>query len=113
MTTPYMAGSGTLVRAAGMVNTAHDDFNRLSATLSDQLSNLTAQWQGQGGTAFFNLQTAWTEKQRTIVAALLEFERALQGTDRINVSNDEEVGSAGNTLTGRLGEIPTSVGPSA
>ena len=78
MATPEMkAGDRTLSRAAGMVATAKSDFDRLSATLSDNLVAQQAKWQGQGGRAFTNLHQAWTEKQNRIVQALNEFEASL------------------------------------
>jgi WXG100 family type VII secretion target len=89
MATPEMkAGDRTLSRAAAMVATAKSDFDKLSATLSDNIMAQQSKWQGQGGKAFFNLQQAWTEKQNRIVAALNEFETALTTTERDNVTTD-------------------------
>jgi WXG100 family type VII secretion target len=90
MATPEMkAGDRTLSRAAGMVNTARSDFDRLSATLSDTIVGYQSKWQGQGGKAFFNLHQAWTEKQNRIVRALNEFESALTSTERDNINTDQ------------------------
>ena len=90
MATPEMrAGDRTLSRAAGMVATAKSDFDRLSATLSDNLVAQQAKWQGQGGRAFTNLHQAWTEKQNRIVQALNEFEAALTSTERDNINTDQ------------------------
>jgi WXG100 family type VII secretion target len=90
MATPEMkAGDRTLSRAAGMVNTAKGDFDKLSATLSDTILGYQSKWQGQGGKAFFGLHQAWTEKQNRIVSALYEFEQALTNTERDNISTDQ------------------------
>jgi uncharacterized protein YukE len=83
------AGDQTLSRAAGMVNTARSDFDRLSAALSDNIIAQQSRWQGQGGRAFFNLHQAWTDKQNRIVRALNEFEASLQSTERDNVNTDQ------------------------
>jgi WXG100 family type VII secretion target len=90
MATPEMkAGDRTLSRAAGMVTTARSDFDRLSRTLSDNITAQQSKWQGQGGRAFFNLHQAWTEKQNRIVQALNEFEAALTSTERDNINTDQ------------------------
>jgi uncharacterized protein YukE len=90
MATPEMrAGDQTLSRAANMVATAKADFDRLSSTLSDNLLAQQAKWQGQGGKAFTNLHTAWTEKQNRIVRALNEFEASLTSTEKDNVNTDQ------------------------
>jgi WXG100 family type VII secretion target len=103
MATPEMkAGSNTLQRAAGMVNTAKGDFDKLSANLSSQLSSLSSKWVGQGGSAFQTLQTAWTDKQNRIVRALDEFESALTQTQRDNTSTDDQQHANVSKLTGRL-----------
>jgi uncharacterized protein YukE len=83
------AGDQTLSRAANMVATAKADFDRLSSTLSDTLLAQQAKWQGQGGKAFTNLHTAWTEKQGRIVRALNEFEASLTSTEKDNVNTDQ------------------------
>jgi len=72
-----------------MVAHAKGDFDRLSATLSDNILAQQAKWQGQGGKAFFNLHQAWTEKQDKIVRALNEFESALTTTERDNITTDQ------------------------
>jgi WXG100 family type VII secretion target len=90
MATPEMkAGDRTLSRAAGMVTAAKSDFDRLSHTLSDNITAQQSKWQGQGGRAFFSLHQAWTEKQNRIVQALNEFEAALTSTERDNVNTDQ------------------------
>ena len=90
MATPEMkAGDRTLSRAAGMVASAKGDFDKLSATLSDNIIAQQSKWQGRGGQAFFNLHQAWTEKQDRIVRALNEFENALTTTERDNITTDQ------------------------
>ena len=103
MATPEMkAGDRTLSRAAGMVATAKSDFDRLSATLSDNIMAQQAKWQGQGGRAFFSLQQAWTEKQNRIVQALNEFESALTTTEHGNIITDQEQSDYMNKNHSRL-----------
>lgn len=82
-------GDGTLTRAAGMVREAKADFDRLARDLDGRIQGLRGQWVGAGGTAFFRLQQAWTEKQRVIVGALDQFEASLVATERDNVGTDE------------------------
>lgn len=106
MATPEMkAGDRTLSRAAGLVATARSDFDRLSATLSDNITAQQSKWQGQGGRAFFNLHQAWTEKQNRIVRALNEFEAALTTTERDNVNTDQSQSDYMNKNHDRLGGV--------
>jgi uncharacterized protein YukE len=104
MTTPneMKAGDRTLSRAAGMVATAKSDFDKLSATLSDNLLAQQSKWQGQGGSAFTNLHTAWTEKQNRIVRALNEFESALTSTEKDNINTDQSQSDYMNKNHSRL-----------
>jgi WXG100 family type VII secretion target len=96
-------GEGVLTRAAGMVADARADFNNISRQLTDQISSVQGRWGGQGATAFFALQQAWTEKQQTIVDALNEFENSLGATERDNVNTDESQGTNFANLTHKLG----------
>ncbi|UAL29513.1 WXG100 family type VII secretion target [Nocardioides rotundus] len=82
-------GEGTLSRAATLVADARSDFDRLSRDLEGRIQGLQGQWVGQGGTAFFALHRAWTEKQAVIVGALDGFERSLVATEKDNVATDE------------------------
>ncbi len=81
-------GEGTLSKGAALVADAKVDFDRISNKLDGQIQGLRGRWQGAGGTAFFTLHQAWTEKQKVIVQALNEFEsvvdrhRARQRLDR-------------------------------
>ena len=103
MATPEMkAGDRTLSRAAAMVATAKSDFDRLSATLSDNITSQQSKWQGQGGRAFFSLHQAWTEKQNRIVQALNEFEAALTSTERDNINTDQSQSDYMNKNHSRL-----------
>ena len=79
-TNQMWAGEGSLGRAASMVAEARVDFDRLAAVLTAEIAGHQSRWQGSGGSAFFAVQQAWTDKQRTIVAALNGFEQALLGT---------------------------------
>lgn len=100
-----LAGEQVLSRAAGMVTAAKADFTRDAANLENQINGLRGRWQGAGGNAFFTLHQAWTEKQRVILSALDEFERALRSTERDNVSTDEAQQAANVNLAGRLDGI--------
>lgn len=99
----YGQGEGTLTRAAEMVTTARGDFDRLAGVLDGQIQGVRGQWGGAGAEAFFTLHQAWTEKQATIVSALDEFSSSLTGTERTNVSTDEEQGANYARTHGRLG----------
>jgi len=96
-------GERTLTRAAGLVADARQDFEGLSRALEGQIAGLQGKWAGAGGTAFFSLHQAWTEKQRVITNALNEFEASLTSTERDNMSTDETQSSAYNRFAGRLG----------
>ena len=89
-------GEGTLSKAAGMVSTAKQDFNRLSGDLEGQIADLKGKWAGAGGQAFFILHQAWTDKQKLVVSALDEFEASLRGTekDATNVDDTQAVNFA-------------------
>lgn len=102
-----LAGNQTLTRAAGMVASAKQDFDRLSQDLEGKITGLRGRWQGAGGQAFFNLHQAWTEKQRIIVSALNEFEMSLIGTDRDFTATDDTQAQASSTNLGRLDGIST------
>lgn len=96
-------GEKTLTRAAGMVADAKQDFDGFSRRLDGQISGLRGRWAGAGGTAFFALHRAWTEKQEVITNALNEFEASLRSTERDNVSTDDAQAATYNRTAGRLG----------
>ncbi|HEU5037893.1 MAG TPA: WXG100 family type VII secretion target [Nocardioides sp.] len=96
-------GEGTLSRAAGLVADAKADFQSMSTTLDGQIGGLRTKWAGAGGSAFFALHQAWTDKQRVITNALDEFEASLKSTERDNMSTDEAQSSSYNRFAGRLG----------
>ncbi len=99
----YGQGQGTLTRAAGMVAEARADFTSISHELSGKIQSVQSQFVGQGGSAFFALHQAWTERQRAIVKALDDFADSLQLTERDNVSTDESMGASFHNLSHRLG----------
>ena len=99
----YGQGEKTLSKAAGMVQAAKADFDKLSKNLDGQIQGLQGKWVGSGGQAFFALHQAWTEKQRTIVNALNEFEQSLQSTEKDNTSTDDSQSANMSKLSGRLG----------
>ena len=96
-------GERTLTRAAGLVADAKQDFDGLSKALEGQIAGLQGKWAGAGGTAFFSLHQAWTEKQRVITNALNEFEASLTSTEKDNLNTDETQSSNYNRYAGRLG----------
>jgi WXG100 family type VII secretion target len=96
-------GEKTLTRAAGMVADAKKDFDGMSNRLDSQIGGLRNKWAGAGGTAFFALHQAWTEKQKVITNALNEFEASLTSTERDNVNTDEAQSANYNRTAGRLG----------
>ena len=96
-------GEKTLTRAAGLVSDAKSDFDSMSRTLDGQIQGLQGKWAGAGGSAFFALHQAWTEKQTVITNALNEFEASLTSTERDNMNTDETQSSSYNRFAGRLG----------
>ena len=96
-------GEGTLTKAAAMVVEARQDFQTLSNTLDGQIAGVQGKWAGAGGSAFFALHQAWTQKQAVITNALNEFEASLTSTEKDNVNTDESQSSNYSKLTGRLG----------
>jgi WXG100 family type VII secretion target len=96
-------GEKTLTRAAGLVADAKQDFDGLSKALEGQIQGLQGKWAGAGGTAFFSLHQAWTEKQRVITNALNDFEASLTSTEKDNLNTDETQSSNYNRYAGRLG----------
>ena len=96
-------GERTLTRAAGLVSDAKADFDALSKALEAQIQGLQGKWAGAGGSAFFALHQAWTEKQRVITNALNGFEASLTSTERDNMSTDEAQSADYNRVAGRLG----------
>ena len=96
-------GEHTLTHAAGLVVEARQDFEGLSKALEGKIAGLQGKWAGAGGTAFFSLHQAWTEKQRVITNALNEFEASLTSTEKDNLNTDETQSSSYNRFAGRLG----------
>jgi WXG100 family type VII secretion target len=96
-------GVGTLSKGAALVAGAKVDLDRINVKLEGQIQGLRSAWRGSGGTAFFTLHQAWTEKQKTIVQALDEFESALAGTERDNITTDEAQSANYARTTSRLG----------
>jgi uncharacterized protein YukE len=96
-------GQGTLSTAAGMVADAQRDFDRLDHELVQHLDAARATWAGQGGSAFIALGCAWSEKQRTIVSALSQFEASLRSTERDNLATDDDQSAAYTRQHQRLG----------
>jgi len=101
-TPEFGQGERSLSRAATLVADAKRDFDGYARQLDDQIGALRGRWVGQGGTAFFALHRAWTEKQRVIVSALDEFEAALVSTEHDNVATDETQSAHYVRTAGRL-----------
>ena len=96
-------GQGTLSAAAVLVAEARQDFGRLDRELTEHLAQARSLWAGQGGSGFQALGLAWSERQRTIVAALDRFEDALRSTERDNTTTDEAQSAAFVQTRHRLG----------
>lgn len=96
-------GQGTLSRAAALVSDAKADFDVLSKGLEQQILAQQGAWVGAGGSAFFTLHQAWTDKQRVVTGALHEFETSLSSTERDNMRTDETQSSGYHRVAGRLG----------
>jgi WXG100 family type VII secretion target len=96
-------GEKTLTKAAGMVVDAKKDFDGFSKKLDGQIAGLQGKWAGAGGTAFFSLHQAWTEKQNVITNALNEFEASLASTEKDNINTDETQSANYHRTAGRLG----------
>lgn len=94
---------GALTRAAALVGAAKQDLDGLSRSLEGQVQALQGRWTGAGGSAFFRLHQAWTERQRVIVAALDEFEASLTSVEKDNISTDEAQSAHYTRTAGRLG----------
>jgi len=102
-TPEFGQGERSLSRAATLVADAKRDFDGYARQLDDQIGALRGRWVGQGGTAFFALHEAWTEKQNVITNALNEFEASLTSTERDNTNTDEAQSANYNRTAGRLG----------
>ena len=96
-------GQGTLSAAARMVSEAREDYDRLDRELTAHLAQARSFWGGLGGSGFQALGLAWSERQRTIVAALDRFADALGSTERDNTSTDEAQSAAFVQTRRRLG----------
>lgn len=96
------ADAGALSTAAKYVAAARDDFLGKANALSAQITGYETSWKGAGGSAFFQLHQAWTDKQKRIISALNDFEASLHSTDRDNVSTDDSQRQANTKLHDRL-----------
>lgn len=96
-------GEATLSKAAEMVVAAKADFVKEASTLSGQIDEIRSKWVGQGGSSFFALHQAWTQKQRIILDALDEFSESLHSTEKLNVSTDDTQNATFANLNARLG----------
>ena len=99
-------GPDTIKQISNEVSTGRSDFTSMAKKLEGQILDKTAQWQGAGGSAFFNLHAAWMEKQNKIVNALNEFEQNLITTEKDNVSTDDAQQSSMTALQNSLGALP-------
>jgi uncharacterized protein YukE len=96
-------GRGALSRAAGLLADARADLERYNTEVVERIDSARATWVGRGGTAFSALGHAWSDKQRTITAALDGFEVALRSTERDYTSTDEVQSSMFTRNRQRLG----------
>jgi uncharacterized protein YukE len=86
-----------------MVSEAKHDLDRLDRELVQHIDAAQALWSGQGGSAFRALGHAWSERQRTIVGALDQFEASLRSTEKDNTTTDETQSAAFARHQQRLG----------
>ena len=96
-------GEKALSAAAALVSEARHDFDQLDRELVEHLAVARTAWGGRGGSAFQVLGLAWSEKQRTIVAALDRFAEGLSATERDNTNTDEGQSDAFARARHRLG----------
>jgi ESAT-6 family protein len=96
-------GEHTLSRAAGLVSEARSDLDALNRRLDGQVAGLQGRWTGAGGSAFFALHRAWTERQTSITAALEAFEASLRATERDNLGTDDAQSAHYHRTAARLG----------
>lgn len=94
---------GVLSAAAVLVDEARSDLDSLDRVLTEHLTATAACWGGRGSAAFLSLGHAWTERQRTIVAALAGLEQSLRTTERDNTTTDEGQSAAFARAQHRLG----------
>lgn len=99
-------GEATLKQIGNEVTTGRDAFEALAKQLSGKITEKTPQWQGAGGTAFFNLHNAWQEKHTKIVRALNEFEASLQKTDSDTKGTDQGQSQSMGTNLSALDAVP-------
>jgi WXG100 family type VII secretion target len=103
-TAPDMGqGEHTLSRAAGLVADARSDLDGLNRRLDGQVAGLQGRWTGAGGSAFFALHRAWTERQASIAATLDAFEASLRSTERDNLATDDAQSAHYHRTAARLG----------
>ena len=106
MTTHLMrAGHGTLGTAAGLVAQAQADLEHQAAGLQQRLLAAQSRWQGAGGAAFAAVGQTWNDKQRTILAALDDFNTALLATESRNQASDDAAMALQNAHLHRLDGI--------
>jgi WXG100 family type VII secretion target len=96
-------GVGTLGRGADLVEGARHDFDRMSAELDHEIDLLRSRWQGAGGSAFFAVKEAWTDRQRVVVSALDGLAGALRDTERDVLATDDTQAAGFHQDLGRLG----------
>jgi WXG100 family type VII secretion target len=100
-------GEATLKQIANEVTSGRDAFQALAKQLSGKITEKTPQWQGAGGSAFFNLHNSWQEKHTRIVNALNEFEASLHQTDKDTKGTDQGQSSQLGTNLSALDGIPS------
>lgn len=96
-------GAGTLARAATLVADAEADLEAIRRRLDAQVAGLAGRWTGAGGSAFFALHRAWTDRQRAIVQALHQLDAALVATARDTTAVDQLQAGGYARVAGRLG----------
>lgn len=95
--------AGALSRAAGMVQDAKADLDKITNDMHGRVTAMSGGFRGQGGAAFQRLVNSWTDKQKTIVKNLDNFEQSLRSTEQLNTSTDDQASASMNKLAQGLG----------
>ena len=97
------AADGALQRGASIVNSSKTDIIGELNSIQNQLSGISAAWQGSGSTQFQQTFQAWQEKSRKITNALDGFEQNLRDSQSTYTATDDDSAQAQNKFMGRLG----------
>lgn len=86
--------TGSLDRAAALVGATRAELLGLGGRLTARLAESQTGWRGSGARSFAAFHLTWSERHRSIVAALDGFESALRASEAINQRTDAEQAQA-------------------